>query len=285
MLHAFVLALPRPLVPAVATALAALAWPFQKKDRKLIDLNVQRVYKLPPGSHFSEMFAKQVLRSQVRCAFETFHAIAKPDSIKVEGYEELAANVAALEATGKPIVVVTAHMGSWELCAYYPRKAASKPFHVLAKPSRSEAFTKFLDERRAKMDVQVLWTGSKTLLRDMLGTMKRGELLGFVMDQKPEGRQGPRVQFFELPTEFVSGPATMVARSQAGVLSTFCVRVAPFRFRLVSRVVLPGGHDVKDELELTQLMASEIERVIRLYPEQWTWNYKRWRNTQSETPR
>jgi lauroyl/myristoyl acyltransferase len=40
--------------------------------------------------------------------------------------------------------------------------------------------------------------------------------------------------------------------------------------------ILSNQHDLTDEILITQKLASEIERVIRLYPEQWCWNYKRW---------
>ena len=48
------------------------------------------------------------------------------------------------------------------------------------------------------------------------------------------------------------------------------------RYRVVSNVLLNKGHGIEGE-QVTQIMASEIERVIKLYPEQWVWNYKRWK--------
>jgi len=107
--------------------------------------------------------------------------------------------------------------------------------------------------------------------------LKRAECVGFVMDQKPEGRNGPVVPFFGIPTEFVSGPATMTARTGCAVIALFCVRTGPFSYRLLSETLVPPGHAESDELALTTRMAGAIEAAIRLYPEQWTWGYKRWR--------
>jgi KDO2-lipid IV(A) lauroyltransferase len=112
----------------------------------------------------------------------------------------------------------------------------------------------------------------------MLGALRSGATVGFVMDQKPDGRQGPIVPFFGQPTAFVAGPAAMALRCGCPVVAIFCLREGPFRYRLVSETVeVPAGGDA--ELALTARMAATVERVIRDYPEQWTWNYRRWRFT------
>ncbi len=271
---------PRACFPALATVFAGVVRPFAGKDLARLRSNVQRIYALPPESHFSQMFEKQVLRHQLLCALETMRAIQNPETLTVTGFDEWSAHIKAADAVGKGHIVVTAHLGSWELCAYFGQKAASKPFHVLAKPAKSAAFTAFLDGLRNKMGTRVLWTDKKSLLRDMLKALRSGESVGFVMDQKPEGRQGPLVTFLGVPTEFVSGPAQMTVKTGCAVVSVFCMREGAFRYRLVSKTLVPPGHAETDEAMLTQRMADEITRAIRLYPEQWTWNYKRWRDVQ-----
>ncbi len=268
---------PEPLFGPLAAFFYAALRPFAGRELRHLGGNVARVYGLPPGTTFARMFERQNLTHQVRCALETLRAIQDPDAITVRGLDELTAHVRAAEAANKGHLLVTAHLGSWELCAHYGHKASTRPFHVLAKPSKSAAMTALLDALRRRMGTPVLWTDRKSLLRDMLGALKRAESLGFVMDQKPEGRQGPVVDFLGIPTEFVSGPASMAARFDCAVIALFCVREGPFKYRILSESVLAAGHGIKDEAELTRLMAAAIERAIRLFPEQWTWNYKRWR--------
>jgi KDO2-lipid IV(A) lauroyltransferase len=208
---------------------------------------------------------------------ESIRIIRNPREAKVTGIESIEKLIQSADAAGKGHLIVTAHLGSWELVAYHGAKAASKPFHVLAKPPKNRGARKLLEELREQMGVRVLWTDRKTLLRDMLQNVRSGGSIGFVMDQKPEGRKGPVVNFFGHETEFVSGPAAIASKTGCAVISLFCVRVAPFHYHLVSRELLPPGTESSDTGSLTQAMAAEIERVIRLYPEQWCWNYKRWR--------
>lgn len=248
-----------------------------RRDVDLVRANIERIYHLPPGSHFSRMFERQVFRHHVVCALETVRMVLDPNLIRVEGFENLQSLVRAAEAAGKGHILATAHLGSWELCAYFGQKAASRPLSVLAKPPSRAGLLGALEAFRRRLGAKVLWTDRKTLVRDMLAALKSGDGLGFVMDQKPEGRRGPTVSFLGQPTPFVGGPASMAARTQCAVMSIFCVREGAFRYRILAESLLPPGHGEKDEQIITQRCAQAIEAAIRAYPEQWTWNYKRWR--------
>lgn len=274
-------AMPLWALSGLSGVLAPLVRLAAGRDRRQLSENVRRIYGLPAHSYFAQLFSRQVFKQQLLIALETMRLIRKPDLVELLGFDELADRVASAEAAGRGHIMITAHLGSWELCAYYAQKAAKRPLHVLAKPAKRRFLTLFLAQLRECMQVHVLWTDRKTLLRDMLGALKRHESLGFVMDQKPEGRQGPSVPFLGLATEFVSGPAAMAIRADCPVIAIFCVREGVGRYRLLSRTLLPALHGQKDETAVTALCAEAISDIIRAYPEQWTWTYKRWR---SEAP-
>lgn len=277
--------LPRPVIGWLANGLARLFWllPVAKREKARLASNVHRVFGLPPHTAFATMFARQVVRHQARCALETLKLVRHPADVlgpaaRIDGFADLRGMIERAEVAGKGHIVVTAHLGCWELCAHYGQQAAARPFHVLAKPARHRAVTQWLEGLRKAMGTDVLWTDRKTLLRDMLGALRKGESVGFVMDQKPEGRVGPVVRFLGQETEFVSGPASMAIKTGCAIIAIFCVRESAFHYRILSSELAPAGHGLKDETAVTQLMAAEIERAIRLYPDQWTWNYKRWRD-------
>jgi lauroyl/myristoyl acyltransferase len=251
--------------------------PFAGKDLRILQKNLDEVLNLPQNSHFATMFEKQVFKNQIICMIESFIATQKPSRIKTQGYENLEQIVKKHEAAGKGQIIVTAHIGSWEQVANFVSNALATPFLILAKPSKNMGVTKFLDDVRSDMDVKILWTGKSSIIKDMFKNLRANGALGFVMDQKPEGRKGPKVKFFERDTYFVSGPAAMSMKTDCGVIGVYVVREGPFSYRIVSEEIFPPGHGIKDEEVLTQAMAKSIESVIRMYPEQWCWNYKRWR--------
>ncbi|RZA19803.1 MAG: hypothetical protein EOP10_19030 [Proteobacteria bacterium] len=272
-------ALPRRFVPVLASVYAWIAYRFAGRDRGLIERNVELVYKLPSQSIFSKTFQRQVFRTQAIIALETFkHQFSKRELIRFEGRERFKAAMEKISASGNGLIFVTAHHGSWELVANEIARATGKTFVALAKPSKLPEFTDVLTKLRGKADTRVLYTDSKNLLRDMIKTLKENGNLGFVMDQKPEGRVGPIVEFLGQPTEFVTGPAKLAARHGSPVVAIFCMRTGPWEYRIEFETVVGPDQNLQDEQFLTQKMATAITRSIQIYPEQWIWNYKRWRS-------
>lgn len=251
--------------------------PIMGKELQKMRRNLHIVWGLPPKSHFSEMFVRQVVRHQIICTLESLRASFDPRIVQVAGMETLQLRMKELSATNKGVIVITGHMGSWELVGHYCAVACGQRFHALAKPSSVPGVSAVLERMRGRMNIDVLWTNRKSLLRQMISVLRSGKSLGFVMDQKPEGRRGPVVNFFGWPTEFVTGPAAMARSTGAAVIGIFCMREGPWRYRILSNVLYPPDQGNQDEQSMVQVMAQEIERVIRLYPEQWTWNYRRWR--------
>ncbi len=244
---------------------------------------MERVYAMRPLANFTRLFLDQIWYIQARIALDTFKGILWPKKLKMDGFAEIAKSVQELMAKNpqKGIIFITAHLGSWEMAGQMAAKACGRPFYVLAKPSRYGWATLFLDYLRQKTGAYVLWTNKKSIARDMLKTLDKGEGLGFVMDQKPQGRIGHTVSFFDIPTEFVTGPAAMAIQKKVPIVTMFCLRVGERHYRLLSKTITDAGPDMPDALTLTQSMACAIEEAIRLYPEQWCWDYKRWRFSES----
>ncbi|PLX94377.1 MAG: hypothetical protein C0619_03075 [Desulfuromonas sp.] len=257
--------------------LGLLILPLSSKDRRKIARNIEHILGIPRGSEESRTFQKRALRHQIASSFESFKSSFDHNLIEVSGLEELQDKIQANLEQGLGLIITTGHMGSWELAAYYCSLASGEKFNALAKPSKLNAATVLLDEYRLRMNTKTLWTNQKSLMKEMVAILKNGEALGFVMDQRPDARKGPTVEFMGQPTSFVIGPAWASARSGTPVMGVFCMREGPWTYRLISTELLPGNHTETDTGKMTQLMAAEIERVIRLYPEQWVWNYSRWK--------
>lgn len=247
------------------------------RDMRILSENLEQILGLPPGSAEHRRLALAVTRHQSASALETVRGIFRPGSLRLDGLDRLGELIGRAEAAGRGQLVVTAHLGSWELVGHTSALVGDKQFHALAKPSRIAGVTGFLEEMRQRMGTNVFWTGRKSLLRDMLGALRKGETLGFVMDQKPEIGAGRDVTFFGRPTPFVVGPGALAARTGCAVIAVFCLRRGPFHFEVECDELFASGHDQKDEQALTQAMADAIEAAVRRHPEQWAWTYRRWR--------
>lgn len=275
--------IPRMLLDASTEILQILLLPWSAKEYKIARRNINRVFGLPPHTHFSDLFLKQWTRHTIICILETIRGIIRPGQLQVDGFTKLESLVKAVETSERGVIFVTSHLGSWELCAYFAGRSCQRPLHVLAKPPRYAWARTPLERLRRRMQVEILWTDDKSLLRNMLSVLKRGESLGFVMDQKPERRVGPIVDFFGHPTAFVGGPATLTVKHKFPVIGIHVVRTGECRYNIHSETLLTAEHSCQDEQQASQIFATFIEKSIRTFPEQWTWNYRRWKEGSAQS--
>ncbi len=273
-----VICLPNMLLSFLAKLLARCYGLMAAKELNQLFKNIDKVLGLPRHSFFAKSFANQVVYFQFLNAFESLKVIFGGQKVIIDGlgdYREVLSRAIAMD---RGLVITTAHIGSWELLSKYTAELLSdRRLVVLAKPARQLWVTALLERLRGRSKVDVLWQGSKSLTRDMLQTLKYDKnALGFVMDQKPKGRVGTAVEFYGHHAEFVRGPAQIATKTGAPVISAFCVRIAPMHYKVVFFDTVTESSNFPEE-ELTKVMAQNIEDMIKMYPEQWCWNYKRWK--------
>ena len=195
-----------------------------------------------------------------------------------ENIDDLKKNMNQAETFSAPPLLITAHIGNWEYLGHWCSLSSKRKFYALAKPVSSPFGRQFLRWLRLKLQIKILWTGKNNFQREMIRVLQRKDWTAFLMDQKPQDRKGPRVDFFGRPTEFVGGPAKMAIRFRSPVMAAFCIRIAPFHYKLVS-TLLPIDHQQPQSVDkLTQTFATHIEQIVKKHPEQWCWSYKRWKD-------
>lgn len=269
--------LPAAAFGPLAGLLAHCRW-ITPRDVRLMRRNLAVVLGLPPGSPEARDLEWRCVRHQILAALETVRISFDRERLDVgttEGFDDLRRLMAEVEGHGRGQVLVTAHLGAWELLAQSTVRAAALPVCAVAKPARSAATSLFVERMRARAGVRVIWSGRASLLRDMLSCLRRRETLIMVVDQRPDQRRGPEVDFLGRRTVFVGGPAALAAKRDCPLIAAFCIREGPFSYRLESEMLRrPGGS--RDPVELSQRIAAAIERRVRVQPEQWMWNYRRW---------
>lgn len=270
--------LPKTLWVALIHGLAFLASRIPSKERAKIMANFHRV-SFDFGELSARQFARQVFFHQGLMAVETLRYSFDPSEVIVDGLEgyreELSQQVNGESSRGA--IIATGHIGSWELVGAATAKAQGKTFTALAKAPQHPELLAALSAFRERMAISSLWNRDSALVKKMLGTLRAGDALGMVIDQKPQGRKGYSVTFLGEPTEMVSGPVKMGRKTSATVYGVYCLRKAPFHYQLTwQRIADADSMVALSDDQLAQLLADSMERAIAKAPSQWAWNYKRW---------
>jgi KDO2-lipid IV(A) lauroyltransferase len=184
----------------------------------------------------------------------------------------------AAKARGKGVLIVTGHLGAWELSSFY-HSLMGYPMGMVARPLDNRRLDQFVNGIRCLHGNRVL--PKDDFARGLLRAMRAGQTVGILMDTNMTPPQGVFVEFFGREACTASGVARVALKTGAAVLPGFMLWEPTER-----QYVLHFGAELEfkrtgdaeaDILAATQQCARTTEEWIRRYPDQWLWIHRRWK--------
>ncbi len=201
--------------------------------------------------------------------------------IRTEGLE----HYLAAQARGKGVLIVTGHLGAWELSSFY-HSLMGHPMGMVIRRLDNRRLDSYVNAIRCLHGNRVLHKDD--FARGLLGAMRAGETVGILMDTNMTPPQGVFVEFFGRPACTASGLARVALKTGAAVLPGFMLwEPAEKKYVLhFGRELLfeRSGDAEADILAATQQCASATEEWIRRYPDQWLWIHRRWKTRPAGEP-
>lgn len=193
--------------------------------------------------------------------------------VEVEGAEHLKTAMAA----GRGVLLLTAHLGNWELLAA-AHVQTGYSLSVVARPLDSPVLDRLATRLREDGGVEVI--PKHRAARRVLEALRRGAMVGILLDQNASRREGVFVPFFGEPASTSKSLALFALSSGAPVVPVFIHREAGGRHRVVVEPAVPPpatGEREQDVAAFTAAFARVVEARVRQWPEQWLWIHRRWR--------
>lgn len=182
-----------------------------------------------------------------------------------EGWESFEESMGA----GKGLVLALPHVGSWEWGGKW-LALKGYPMTSVAEPVPSSRLYDWFVRQREDMGLKILMLGSAAG-PVLLQTLRNGGLVGLLCDRDVAGG-GVEVEFFGERTRLPAGPATLALRT-GSALMVGAVYSGPGKSH--TAILLPPIDTARqaglraDVARLTQLVARQLETLIRRAPEQW----------------
>lgn len=188
-------------------------------------------------------------------------------------------------AAGRGIVLLTPHMGSFEVAAqaYAQRFGALQPITVLYRPAR-QAWLRALEETARARPALATAPASLAGVRLLMRALRRGETVGLLPDQVPPEGMGVWVPFFGQPAYTMTLAARLVQQTGATPLLIWGERLARGAGYIVRVKALeeplptPSGDDAAWQQAAAAAMNRNMERMILAKPSQYLWGYHRYKN-------
>jgi KDO2-lipid IV(A) lauroyltransferase len=270
--------LPRRAARTVGAALGAIAFALTRRLRRTGERNLEIAY---PGS--DAVWRTQLIRQLYRnlglhlAEFCLMRRYTRENTQSFIHYAGLEHYLAARDA-GRGVLVVTGHLGLWELSSFY-HSLMGYPMSMVIRRLDNPFVDRLVNAIRCMHGNTVLHKDD--FARGLLGAMRRGDTVGILMDTNMTPPQGLFVDYFGVPACTASGLARVAMRTDAAVLPGFLTwredeQKYVLEFGEQLHIVRTGDDEV-DIVTNTQICTTAIEQWVRRHPEQWLWVHRRWK--------
>ena len=277
--------IPRPLARLFGGFLAFAVYRLHGRLRQVGRRNLAMALPLAAGDE-----RERILRGVYRhlgwqlvefCRMTRYTAESTQNWLRTEGLE----HYLGAQARGKGVLVITGHLGAWELSSFY-HSLMGHPMGMVIRRLDNRRLDAFVNHIRCLHGNYVLHKGD--FGRGLLSAMRSGQTVGILMDTNMTPPQGAFVDFFGIPACAATGLAHVARKTGAAVLPGFMLwEPAERRYVLHfgPEVEIPHTEDVaEDILEGTRRSTKAIESWIRRYPDQWLWIHRRWKTRPAGEP-
>jgi Kdo2-lipid IVA lauroyltransferase/acyltransferase len=181
-------------------------------------------------------------------------------------------------ARGKGVLVLTGHLGAWELSSFY-HSLMGHPMSMVIRRLDNRHLDTYVNAIRCMHGNRIL--PKDDFARSLLTSMHLGHAVGILMDTNMTPPQGVFASFFGKEACTGSGLARIALKTGAAVLPGFMLwepaeRKYVLHFGPPLEFARTGINDA-DVLAATQQCNDVLEEWIRRYPDQWLWIHRRWK--------
>lgn len=270
--------LPRPVARTAGACLGLLALALVPRLRRVGLKNLALAF---PDATDAER--KQILRTTYRnlgwqlaefCRMRRYSLEQASRLVRYRGLE----NYLKARARGHGVLVLTGHIGAWELSSFF-HSLAGYPMNMVIRRLDNPYVDRFVNGIRCLHGNRVLHKDDSA--RGMVAAMRAGETVGVLMDTNMTPPQGVFVEFFGHAACTAAGVARVALRTGAAVVPGFLVwetQEQRYALHFLPELELTRtGDDDRDAVTNTQLFTKTLEEIIRQYPDQWLWLHRRWK--------
>ncbi|MDD3557269.1 MAG: lysophospholipid acyltransferase family protein [Melioribacteraceae bacterium] len=178
---------------------------------------------------------------------------------------------------GKPVFLLTAHFGNWEIAGLIAGMLTERIMYGLYKEQRNNYITDYINRRRKQFGNKVIPLG--TSVKEIFRVLKNNGTVGVVGDQRGP-REGMRVKFFDQPTAIYSGTASIAIKLNVPILVSFAARTEDNKFKIfMEEIEYQNLSGTTDEIikQINQKYFNLLEKIIKVYPAQWFWMHNIWK--------
>jgi Kdo2-lipid IVA lauroyltransferase/acyltransferase len=278
-------ALPLSRAVAAGAALGSIAMTLDRANRRIAQKNLAIAF--PDQSEDARMaILRESWRNFGRMAAEWTHLfeITPANFSRFARFEGREHWTSALAAGGRGLLILTAHVGNFEMLIMVPATRGDR-LAVVHRPNRNPFLDHKVTARRERFGVTAV--PRKGAGRPVLKFLRDNWTVAMPLDL--DSRRGVFVDFFAMKAATGDGLARVAMATGAPVLPAFMLRegTGPRHIVKILPAIEVARRGDREELvrENTQRFTAAIEGIVRDHPAQWNWIHRRWKTRPPGEPR
>src|SRR3954454_4934053 len=194
----------------------------------------------------------------------------------LEGWRELA-------GSERGFILVTAHIGAWEVGSMLPASREGRRIHVVREAEtdpRAQQFIEGLIRSRGGELYTTHFAEDAKLGMDLLDALRRGEIVALPGDRPRSGGKTVEPRLFGRPYPLPLGTAALARAAGVPIVPVFVFREGRLRYRCTLRPAIAVAESADRQSDLRgalERFAAELEAAIRQEPHQWFCFRKLWK--------
>jgi KDO2-lipid IV(A) lauroyltransferase len=268
--------IPRRLIVRSGRLLGLVLYSVAIPYRRLVQRNVQFCYPEWSRREVVDLSRRVFMSFGITFVEMVQSTFMSPEEVfkvcRVEGEENFINGFKSKQG----IVIVSAHMGNWEVGLHFTSHYG-KPMLGVAARIRNGRTNILLNRWRNRLSSTII--NKKGALPNITEGLRRGEVVGMLIDQSRR-KHGVEVTFFGRKATASPAAALLALRCRSLVLPAFSVRKPDGQLTIqVKRPIeMTRTGDLRRDIQSnTQRMIDVVEQMVRTYPDQWFWLLKPWK--------
>ncbi|MBL7994054.1 lysophospholipid acyltransferase family protein [bacterium] len=167
-------------------------------------------------------------------------------------------------------IFISAHIGNWELMGKVLVEKGV-PMAVVVKHQQNAGIDRLINRQREKAGMVVVYDDEIMKLRRLI----EGKYCIALLSDQDFGDNTVPVNFLGRPCFATAGPVYLANKFQVPVFVCFAIRRSNYFHRFeVNSFELDMSLSMEKQV---QSYTTEIEKIVKTYPDQWLWHHKRWK--------
>ena len=274
--------LPRKAAVMFGYMVAAAVYPFLGKLRRVGLRSIELAYP-----EMNEARRKALLKGSFRSLGRTLGIVGSfakvtpeniSDMIELDLKPEFATEFARIREEKRGILILTGHIGNWELFAL-AYSMFFEPANLLSRKMDNPKIDAMVESLRSSFGNRQI--DKINSAGPILRILNKGEAVGILADVNTHPKEGVFVPFYGIEACTTTGVAMLAQRANAVIVPLFAVwDEEKGKYSMINeKIIEPAntGDRKADILTTTADFTAALERVIRKYPDQWIWIHRRWK--------